>query len=428
MNITSEIDIGTPVGSQPLTFYGPAGTWTATGFNSSTACAVKQGNNTRIIGEGFQNPWIIHGGVNGNNFGSVYCTTGGGGSYYLAENVQVYNPNGASTTNGAAYIVNVVDGSLWKNFSVFSYGGIGLHLSGWCCTAGFLNLTVASNWVSGAIPLQIDGGTSVVFTNASIGHPGAGQPNVKIIGPNSITTWAGLLYMESSNSDTTTPLIQITDSGNGSTFTAETVLSYPTVLSSTAYVLQNTGTSDVAIQSLQRRGNSSGTNGINEVGLGFTVPVNALGNILNYSNHGSFAVNGVFQTNLKVGGGALITSSGSGGTLATIAGTETLTNKTLTSPTVNHLTNGTGVQIFNTTTTCTTAASAGATCTTAAITLPVAEADTSYRIACTGKGPKNVPTVVATTNSSATQFTITIAAITAAAATYSSYDCVAGHN
>lgn len=96
--------------------------------------------------------------------------------------------------------------------------------------------------------------------------------------------------------------------------------------------------------------------------------------------------------------------------------------------TFNSIGNGTGLQIFNTTTTCTTAASAGATCTTAAISLPVGEADTSYRVSCTGKGPTNVPTVVSTANSSATQFTITIAALTAAAASYSSYDCVAGHN
>jgi len=90
--------------------------------------------------------------------------------------------------------------------------------------------------------------------------------------------------------------------------------------------------------------------------------------------------------------------------------------------------NSTGLQLFNTTTTCTTGASVGATCTTAAITLPVAEADTSYRMVCTGKGLTNVPVVIATTNSSATQFTITIAALTAAAASFSSYDCTAGHN
>lgn len=99
-----------------------------------------------------------------------------------------------------------------------------------------------------------------------------------------------------------------------------------------------------------------------------------------------------------------------------------------TSPTINLLTNGTGVQIFNTTTTCTTAASVGATCTTAAISLPVAEADTSYRVVATCKGPTAVPVVSSTANSSATQFTITIAALTAVAASCSSFDVTVGHN
>lgn len=106
------------------------------------------------------------------------------------------------------------------------------------------------------------------------------------------------------------------------------------------------------------------------------------------------------------------------------ATSDQLTNKTLNVP----FPSGTGLQLFNTTTTCTTGASVGAICTTGAITLPVAEADTAYRVVCTGKGVTNVPVVIAATNSSATQFTITIAALTAAAASFTSYDCTVGHN
>lgn len=95
--------------------------------------------------------------------------------------------------------------------------------------------------------------------------------------------------------------------------------------------------------------------------------------------------------------------------------------------TTSAVTNGAGLQFFTTSTTCTTAGSVGAVCTTAAITLPVPYADTNYRVACTGQGPTNVP-VVETYAKSNTTFTITIAALTAAAATFSSYDCVAGHN
>jgi hypothetical protein len=187
-------------------------------------------------------------------------------------------------------------------------------------------------------------------------------------------------------------------------------------------------------------------------GLGATQPSQNIN--LNYHNAGgvthSVALQGQASNNLLVncdvvGCGIGLTGSSSGtqyiaagatpsggvltlpsatDTLVARTTTDTLSNKTLNVP----LASGTGLQIFNTTTTCTTAASAGATCTTAAISLPVAEADTSYRVVCTGKGITNVPVVIATTNSSATQFTITIAAITAAAATFTSYDCLAGHN
>jgi hypothetical protein len=90
--------------------------------------------------------------------------------------------------------------------------------------------------------------------------------------------------------------------------------------------------------------------------------------------------------------------------------------------------NNSGLQLFNTTTTCSTSGVIDNTCTTAAITLPVAEPDTSYRVVCIGKSPTNVPVVITTTNLNASQFTITIASLTAAIATFASYDCTVGHN
>jgi hypothetical protein len=91
------------------------------------------------------------------------------------------------------------------------------------------------------------------------------------------------------------------------------------------------------------------------------------------------------------------------------------------------ITNNTGIQAFNTTMSCTTGPLVGASCTTPAITLPVGYSDTNYRLACTGLSPTNVPGLQTVTKSNTT-FTITIVAITAAAATYGSYDCTAVHN
>lgn len=105
----------------------------------------------------------------------------------------------------------------------------------------------------------------------------------------------------------------------------------------------------------------------------------------------------------------------------------TIANATLTTPTIAGVTNGTGLQLFNTATTCTTAATISTPCTTASINLPVAYSDTNYRLICTPLSPTNFPQLQTVTKSN-TSFTITLNNLTAAAATYSSYDCVAHHN
>lgn len=104
-----------------------------------------------------------------------------------------------------------------------------------------------------------------------------------------------------------------------------------------------------------------------------------------------------------------------------------LDNQIFSRLSVGGITNSQGIQLFNTSTTCETAASAGSTCTTAAITLPVAYSDTNYRLVCTGLSPTNVPAIVGATKLN-TSFTLTIAAITGAPATYDSFDCIASRN
>ena len=89
--------------------------------------------------------------------------------------------------------------------------------------------------------------------------------------------------------------------------------------------------------------------------------------------------------------------------------------------------NGAGMQLFSTPTNCTTAARFGSTCTTAPITLPVGYSDTNYRLVCSGLSPTNVPAIIGPTKSNTT-FTLTIVAITAAPASYDSFDCIAEHN
>jgi hypothetical protein len=91
------------------------------------------------------------------------------------------------------------------------------------------------------------------------------------------------------------------------------------------------------------------------------------------------------------------------------------------------ISNTSGLQLFSTSTTCSTSGVIDNACTTAAITLPVAYSDTNYRLSCTGQGPTALP-IVQTYTKSNTTFTITIVALTAAVSTFSSYDCTASHN
>ena len=104
-----------------------------------------------------------------------------------------------------------------------------------------------------------------------------------------------------------------------------------------------------------------------------------------------------------------------------------LTVQNCSSCTVLSITNSTGIQLFSTSTTCSTSGVIDNACTTGAITLPVAYADTNYRLSCTGQGPTALP-IVQTYTKSNTTFTITIVALTAAVSTFTSYDCMAQHN
>lgn len=106
----------------------------------------------------------------------------------------------------------------------------------------------------------------------------------------------------------------------------------------------------------------------------------------------------------------------------------TITNATLVTPTVSGLTNGTGLQVFTTATTCTTAATISTPCTTASINLPVGYADTNYRIVCNGLAAVTAFPQIQTITKSNTSFTITLNNLTAAAASYGAFDCIAAHN
>jgi hypothetical protein len=89
--------------------------------------------------------------------------------------------------------------------------------------------------------------------------------------------------------------------------------------------------------------------------------------------------------------------------------------------------NGGGVKHIRGAVGCTTAASAGATCTSSAISWSTPFADSNYTLVCTLETPTGIPVVSSVSKSTGASFTMTIAALTAVGAT-GSYDCVGGHD
>src|SRR5437016_13335230 len=147
-----------------------------------------------------------------------------------------------------------------------------------------------------------------------------------------------------------------------------------------------------------------------------------------YGNSVTISAGGFCQffyepANTRWVGNNCVTGTATGAGVVFDNSTQTLTNKTLNTP----LSNGTGHQAFNTATTCTTAATINTPCTTAAITLPVGYSDTNYRLVCSGLTRTNFPQIIDYAKSNTT-FTITLNNLTAAAATYGSFDCIVAHN
>lgn len=134
-----------------------------------------------------------------------------------------------------------------------------------------------------------------------------------------------------------------------------------------------------------------------------------------------------------------LTVPAGGGTAATLAGPQTLTNTTLTAPVVNtptitapifntSMAQGSAFkfQNFSTGPPCSTAASAGATCINA-YTWTSPFADSNYIMGCAALGAQNTAVGPSVESITAAGFTVRIYSIVASVASFGSYDCWAFH-
>lgn len=110
-----------------------------------------------------------------------------------------------------------------------------------------------------------------------------------------------------------------------------------------------------------------------------------------------------------------------------LANAQSLVNPVLVSPTTNGpIHPGNSFQLAIQSPSCTTAASAGATCNTI-VTFPTAAIDVGCFVICTCQAPSGEPAIVGATPQSTTTASVTIAALTAVAAVCANLECLVVH-
>lgn len=233
--IASQVNVGDSQQDQVTLLLPTFATWVVT-INDTNQCGLKQYGNSAIIGtdSGGSNQMLIEpAGIPGQTINSLYCTDStplGGGSYVRAEGFELYNPFGTAMTAAAMVVQFTFDNSTFKDITIADYGNIGLFVYGSCCGTSFWNITSSSNYglsahgtTTAAIPIEIrnnhiegggHGNGAISFYSLSADHPSPGQPCVLILGsPNPYYLGDSLqfhnLYMEGSNTDTSTPMVQV---------------------------------------------------------------------------------------------------------------------------------------------------------------------------------------------------------------------------
>lgn len=228
--IASEIEVGTRAGSgitgnQISTTLLLSPSLVATvNFVSVGACGIKVFSESRLIGtgQGITHSSIIVGGSTAS-MGSIVCDdyTAGTGQYVAVQGLQVTNSGGGTFTNGLMFIKNTYDASSIRDVLVSTSPSTLLHVEATCCATLFQNLILDCNFEAGCVPLQIDSLNGdlqpvldTVFVGVSADHPGPGKSSIQVTNtlPSALTPCSFSLYglyMEGSNTDTTTPLVNI---------------------------------------------------------------------------------------------------------------------------------------------------------------------------------------------------------------------------
>lgn len=209
--------------------------WMVT-LNDQTKCGIKQYGNSAIIGSnpgGSSQMAIVSAGTSGQTMNSLYCTDdepATNGSYIRAEGFGIYNPSGTPMASAAMTVQFTWDNSTFKEITIADTGNIGLLVHGACCGSSFWDITSNSGYgvsthgaATAAIPVVVmnddisgtgHASPGLAFYSLSADHPSVGKNCVLISGSEDPyyvgdTLEFHNLFMEASETDTSTPLVQV---------------------------------------------------------------------------------------------------------------------------------------------------------------------------------------------------------------------------
>jgi hypothetical protein len=289
--LAAQVNVGnsTPYATT-LTLPGNSTWLTNGGFTGGTSCAIFQNGSTQITGSEAPLKMKIQSGSGSGGLKSLYCNNGGG--YYRLDHVTFYNPTTPTASNIGVNISGGFDGSRWSDWAVIDYqDAVALQVSHICCSAALENMVVNSNYTGHTPESWVSDNTGTIngagTFNMSVGHPAATFNAFSLSDTSTAhnsSTWHFGTYVEGSNADSSTPIVNLAGSGAatfvGNVFKAETA-------NSTAPAFQVTNAFGTCLNVL----------GLSMVGGGgsWTYPATAVANLFTGNSfltdsHGNFGL------------------------------------------------------------------------------------------------------------------------------------------
>lgn len=301
------------IGANKTVVLPPSGSWS---FNLGSGCGLTLGDNASLAGWGTP----VGSGAfaltapSSATMSALLCNSG---NYFSANNLLLYNPNGASFSNGLLYVSNSADDNTYvSNIESANYNGVSLKIDSSCCSADFNHVVLNGNDGTGAQPLLItNNGTHHVeginFFSTSVTHAGSGQYLVDL---NDSSAGCGAihffgLYMQDGGG--AVPDVDDGCFGSVAIFGAD----YNDTTTGPVLQIENVGRAGHSVDAFALV--DAGPTLVND--MPNSVSITDAGYPINYANEPSYFTDLHVvgsSGSLTVGSGSSITSSGAGGMMA----------------------------------------------------------------------------------------------------------------